>query len=272
MTGIYNRIGPELTPVVRILLILNGSVFAIQLLLSWTIGDYLTLYFGLTPDLITHRYFVWQFVTYAFLHSVQNFFHILFNMFSLWMFGSILESHWGGKNFLKFYLFSCFMGGFFPWTLHLLGWHQGTIIGASGGIYGLLVAFALIWPNQELLFMGFFPLKAKFMVVILMLVIAFSGPGGNIAHMAHAGGAIGGALYFFYYNKLKSKIPVSFSLSRYLQKRKMKKWQEEMNRKIHVREEVDLLLDKISKSGMDSLSRKEKKFLKEASSQYSSEE
>ncbi|WP_000330081.1 DUF6576 domain-containing protein, partial [Leptospira interrogans] len=75
-----------------------------------------------------------------------------------------------------------------------------------------------------------------------------------------------------YYNKLKSKIPASLSLSRYLQKRKMKKWQEEMNRKIHVREEVDQLLDKISKSGMNSLSRKEKKFLKEASSKYYSED
>ncbi len=152
------------------------------------------------------------------------------------------------------------MGGFFPWILHNVGFHQGTIIGASGGIYGLLIAFALIWPNQELLFMGFFPLKAKYMVVILMLIIAFSGSGSNIAHMAHLGGAIGGAIYFFYYNKLKSKIPASLSLSRYLQKRKMKKWQEEMNRKIHVREEVDQLLDKISKSGMNSLSRKEKNF------------
>ncbi|AKH76600.1 rhomboid family intramembrane serine protease [Leptospira interrogans] len=272
MTGIYNRIGPELTPVVRTLLILNGSIFAVQLLLSWTVGDYLTLYFGMTSDMITHHFFIWQFLTYAFLHSVQNFFHILFNMFSLWMFGSVLESYWGSRNFLKFYLFSCFMGGFFPWILHNVGFHQGTIIGASGGIYGLLIAFALIWPNQELLFMGFFPLKAKYMVVILMLIIAFSGSGSNIAHMAHLGGAIGGAIYFFYYNKLKSKIPASLSLSRYLQKRKMKKWQEEMNRKIHVREEVDQLLDKISKSGMNSLSRKEKKFLKEASSKYYSED
>lgn len=95
-------------------------------------------------------------------------------------------------------------GRLFPWILHNVGFHQGTIIGASGGIYGLLIAFALIWPNQELLFMGFFPLKAKYMVVILMLIIAFSGPGGNIAHMAHLGGAIGGGLYFLYYNKLKS--------------------------------------------------------------------
>lgn len=144
MTGIYNRIGPELTPVVRTLLILNGSIFAVQLLLSWTVGDYLTLYFGMTSDMITHRFFIWQFLTYAFLHSVQNFFHILFNMFSLWMFGSVLESYWGSRNFLKFYLFSCFMGGFFPWILHNVGFHQGTIIGASGGIYGLLIAFALI--------------------------------------------------------------------------------------------------------------------------------
>lgn len=88
MTGIYNRIGPELTPVVRTLLILNGSVFAVQLLLSWTVGDYLTLYFGMTSDMITHRFFIWQFLTYAFLHSVQNFFHILFNMF---LFGCLVR-------------------------------------------------------------------------------------------------------------------------------------------------------------------------------------
>ncbi|PJZ68649.1 rhomboid family intramembrane serine protease [Leptospira perolatii] len=280
--------GPEMTPVVRRLLFLNFGVFALEFVLRFIPGSALGLFlqiFGLTPSLVLGKFFVWQLLTYSVLHDPNSVFHILFNMLSLWMFGSTLEAYWGGRNFLKFYLFSCLGGGIVPIVAHLLDFPQGTIVGASGGIYGLLVAFALIWPNRELYFFGIFPIKAKYLILIILLLIAFTskssgvkthdgGESGGIAVTAHAGGALFGFLYFLYYNRLKNRFSFSlpsFSFSRWRQKRKMKRWQEDMKEREKAKDEVDRLLEKISQEGMDSLSRKEKKFLKDASSKYYSD-
>ncbi|EQA36970.1 peptidase, S54 family [Leptospira inadai serovar Lyme str. 10] len=266
--------GIEVTPVVRRLLFLNLGVFVLEFILKLaspqTLGLFLGI-FGLVPDFVLHKFFAWQVLTYAFLHDPNSIFHILFNMLSLWMFGSTLEAYWGSKNFLKFYLVSCIGGGILPLFAHLLGFPQGTIVGASGGLYGLLIAFALIWPNRELYYFAIFPIKAKYFVLILLLLIGFTSSSSGVAVTAHAGGALFGALYFFYNNKLKYKLGFSlpsFSLSRWFQKRKMKRWQEEMHSREKAKDEVDRLLEKISRDGMHSLSRKEKKFLKEASTKY----
>lgn len=261
------RFGPPLTPTVRLLLIINSAVFVVQFLLDMFATDYLIYFFALQPGDINHLQ-LWELITYAFLHG--SIFHLLFNMLALWMFGSELEGYWGSKTFLRFYLFSCFMGGVLTYVVHMLGFPQGIVLGASGGIFGLLIAFAMIWPNREIYFMALFPIKAKYLVLILMVIIFFSDK-GNIAHMAHFGGLIGGFLYLKFIQKMDIKLP-GFSFSRMKQKQKMRKWQEEMNQKQFIREEVDRLLDKISREGMSSLTRKEKKFLKEASGQYYSEE
>jgi len=128
------------------------------------------------------------------------------------------------------------------------------------------VGFALVWPNREILFMLFFPIKAKYFVMILMLMIALA-EGGRVAHMAHLGGAMGG-LGFYWFLIRKGSTTTSWSLSRYLQKRKFQRYQKEMNLKVDAKAEVDRILEKISKEGMNSLSRKEKSFLNEASQKY----
>ncbi|GBF49822.1 rhomboid family protein [Leptospira ryugenii] len=152
-----------------------------------------------------------------------------------------------------------------------LGFPQGIVLGASGATFGLLCAYAIIWPNREVLFMLVFPLKTKFFVLILMLMIVFS-QGGQIAHMAHLGGILGAFFLMKVYRswQSQSKQP-TWSLSRYLQKRRFQRYQEEMNKRENAKKHVDELLEKISQHGMNSLSRAEKKFLNEASQKYFNE-
>ncbi|MBK8395762.1 MAG: rhomboid family intramembrane serine protease [Leptospiraceae bacterium] len=260
------RLGPDWTPTVKILIISNVVVFILQtatyLLLNAKILEGI---FALNPNMVNHFY-VFQLVSYGFLHG--NFWHIFFNMLNLWFFGAEIENLWGQKRFLILYFLSVFGGGFLTWVIHNLGFNQGIVLGASGGVFGVMTAFALLWPNREALIWGIFPIKMKYIVPLSMMLLMFAG-GGNIAHMAHIGGILGGVGFFF--AVVKYKYNFNFSLSRYLQKRKMLQYQEEMYRRQNVKESVDELLDKISKKGMSSLSRKEKQFLKDASTKYYTE-
>jgi hypothetical protein len=192
--------------------------------------------------------------------------HLLWNMLALWMFGSQLEEIWGEQLFLKFFLFSAFMGGLLTYLVHF--WIPvGITVGASGGIYGCLIAFGMIWPNREVLMFFLFPVKAKIFVWIIMAILLFA-PGGQTAVFAHAGGLLGGFLFLRYFEFFRNQFEFRFSLSRWLQKRKFQKYQEEMMAESQAKERVDQLLDKISREGIQSLSRKEKKFLNEASQKY----
>lgn len=269
----YNiKFGPGLTPGIKGLIILNSVIFLLQNLSLMFNKIDIVPYFALNSD--TMSFFdIYQFLTYAFLHG--GIFHILLNMLALYMFGAELEIHWGKNRFLAFYLFSCIFGGVFTWVIHNTlmlppgGIGNRIIIGASGGVFGVLIAYALIWPNREVLFMFFFPMKIKYMVIILMLIIAFSLPHeSRISHITHLGGAIGGFLFFQYLNKYRYRKNFSWSLRDYLHRRKMMRLQKELYHQNNVKDRVDELLDKISKYGIDSLSRKEKQFLKEASEKY----
>ncbi|MDZ4727839.1 MAG: rhomboid family intramembrane serine protease [Leptospira sp.] len=267
--GYQLRFGPELTPTVRILLFTNGIIFLIQYVSHLILKtNAIEAFFALNPSAVMQG-FVWQLVTYSFLHG--DFMHLLMNMLTLWMFGSEVEAHYGNRPFLKFYFFCAFMGGAVTLLASLLGFPQGIVLGASGATFGLLAAYAFLWPNREIIFMLIFPLKAKFFVMILMLMIVFS-QGGHIAHMAHLGGIIGAFILIkLYHNWQSSSKPTGWSLSRYLQKRRFQRYQVEMNSRENAKKRVDELLEKISKDGMNSLSRSEKKFLNEASQKYFNE-
>jgi len=263
--GYQVRFGPPATPTVKAIIAANIGVFIIQSINHLFQNKILEYTFALTPQLV-NEFYIWQLITYSFLHA--DFFHILFNMLTLWMFGGELEILWGSKRFFSFYLFSCLMGGILTYLVDTFtGFKQGTVLGASGGIYGLLAAYAIIWPNREVLFMMIFPIKIKYMVLFLMLMIAFS-QGQNIAHMAHLGGVIGGLIYLYFIKKSNTAFSFKFSFKDYLHKRKMKRLQEELDKRVNVKEKVDELLEKISQKGMKSLTRKEKQFLNEASSKY----
>src|SRR4030042_100187 len=139
--------GQALTPAVRNLMIATGAVFLVQQMLLMTSIDlyvrYFLNYFALDPQKVWTQYYIWQLFTYIFLHG--DFFHILFNLFSLWMFGGELENYWGSRRFL-FYFFFCGIGaGIFTVLLS-----PYPVIGASGAIYAILLAFGWLFPNRPI--------------------------------------------------------------------------------------------------------------------------
>ena len=182
--------GGGITPAVKFLLIANTAVFLIQ-----TFADYrLTFIFGLVPRLVWQDFYIWQLFTYQFLHG--GLFHLLFNMLALWMFGGDLERRWGSVFFLKYYFVSAVGGGLLN-TL-LMPNQMAPSIGASGGIYGILLAYGLIYPDQIVYFYFLFPIKMKHFVWIIGAITFYSsitaGQSG-IAHLAHLGGMLFGYLY-----------------------------------------------------------------------------
>ena len=182
--------GSEITPAVKFLLIANVAVFVAQLLLPGSV----VMLLGLVPELVWERFYIWQLFTYQFFHG--GLFHILFNMLALWMFGGTLERRWGSEFFLKYYFVSV-VGGAILNTL-LVPDQFVPSIGASAGIYGLLLAYALIYPNQVIYFYFLFPMKMKHFVWIIggiALYSAMTSSQGGIAHLAHLGGMLFGYLY-----------------------------------------------------------------------------
>ncbi len=141
---------------------------------------------------------VWQLVTYLFLHSLTSFWHILFNMLTLWMFGAPIEETWGTRRFLQYY-FICGIGAGICVVLANLAFGDPyqRVIGASGAIYGLLLAYGMLFPNQTVLFSFLFPIKAKYMVMImgvLAFMASFQG-GSTVSNLAHLGGMLFGFAY-----------------------------------------------------------------------------
>ncbi|HXK28073.1 MAG TPA: rhomboid family intramembrane serine protease [Candidatus Binatia bacterium] len=182
--------GGGVTPAVKFLLIVNTAVFILQIFLD----QYLTWLFGLVPHLVWQNFYLWQLFTYQFLHG--GLFHLLFNMLALWMFGCALERRWGSEFFLKYYFVSAVGGGILN-TL-LVPDQMGPSIGASAGVYGILLAFGLIYPNQVVYLYFLFPIKMKHFVWIIGAIALYSsitsGESG-IAHLAHLGGMLFGYLY-----------------------------------------------------------------------------
>ncbi len=174
-------------------MILMGAVFLLQMLVNHRMNFYL----GLVPMWVWKKYFLWQLFTYIFLHGGIT--HILFNLFALWMFGGELENHWGPKKFL-FYFFFCGVGASLC-TVLLTPYQMVPIIGASGAIYGILLAFGWLFPNRPIFLYFLFPIPAKYMVILFGLIELFAsieGTGGGIAHLTHLGGLVFGLFYMSY--------------------------------------------------------------------------
>ena len=186
---------------VKWLLIVNTAVFILTSLFARQFGDDIRL-LELAPVAVVKHFAIWQLATYLFLHGGIT--HLLFNMLALWMFGSPLESDWGTRPFLKYY-FICGIGaGVCDVALNAAmgNWTTSTI-GASGAIYGLLLAFGVCYPDQTVL-MGFlFPIKAKYMVMIYAAIELYLSLGVNngVSNIAHLGGMVVGFVY------LKSRLP-----------------------------------------------------------------
>ncbi len=190
-SGRYVTMGPTLTPTVKNLVITCAVVFLLQMLGA---GREMVGIFGLTPYLIVSKLFLWQIGTYLFLHG--GFGHMFWNMFALWMFGCELERHWGSREFLKFFLVTGMGAG----LLSIVFQPFSTVptIGASGAVYGILMAYGLMFPERHVYLYFLFPIKVKYFVSVLgviTFVSAFSTPGSTVAHMAHLGGMLVGLFY-----------------------------------------------------------------------------
>ncbi len=153
--------------------------------------------FALQADLVIHRLYIWQLATYLFLHG--GWFHIIFNMFALWMFGSDLESKWGGRKFLFYYFLTGVGAGVLDVTLNALFVPNSMpTIGCSGAVYGLLLAYGMLFPERLIYLYMIIPIKAKWFVVVMgaiEFVSSFGGPGSGVSHFAHLGGMLFGYLY-----------------------------------------------------------------------------
>ncbi len=249
-----------MTPMIKYLLIINTGVFLFQQVLP---RDFV-IYFGLVPRLISHQFFIWQFLTYMFLHG--GLFHILFNMFALWMFGGDIERSWGSREFIKYYLLCGVGAGVINFLISINSPYP--VIGASGAIYGLLVAYAMMFPNRLIFIYGLFPIKAKYLVIgfaALEFFASWANSNDGVAHFAHLGGMLVGYIYLkgdwrlrSYLSKLKS-LKFGFSRKKTAKKGKRGKREEEILAK------VDAVLDKINLVGYHNLTSEEKKILSEAS-------
>ena len=283
-------------PVIKNLLIINVIVFLIT-----KIGYSVSVEPGLTLTDFIHEYFAlvsinsnlgihfypWQLITYQFLHA--DFGHIFWNMFGLWMFGMELEQVFGSRKFLIFYLLSGVGGGLLQLTSEF-----GITLGASGSLFGVLVAFAMMFPNRPIYIYFLFPVKAKYLIAIYIVMNFLSLGGPNVAYLAHIGGAITGFLFIMLdsgntvsFDKLGNSIKKIFSSgnsSSYTNKQKFRKpFSSGFSKKEDVKEaefydlndnsksddisqdDIDRILDKISASGYQNLTEREKKILFEAS-------
>jgi rhomboid family protein len=259
------RFGPARTPrIIKILMIVNVSIFILEKLLEsfGALGPgALSAWFGVSTEGLTRDLYVWQPVTYMFLHA--DLMHLLFNMLVLWMFGGDVEARLGPKTFLGLYLGAGICAGICYAAFALApGMVRIPCIGASGSIMGVVVFAGLLDPNRTVLFMLFFPMRLRTLIWLLVALDLFyfiTEQGGNgVANSAHLGGALFGYLHFKFAHKIDSwftRLEVKAEVGRQMKESEM-------------RAEVDRLLAKISEDGIGSLSDREKKFLNRSSGRY----
>ncbi len=200
----YGTSNQRITPVVLNLIIINALVYVAQMIMDKTTGltEYIALY-----SYQSENFRPYQLVTHMFAHSPTTLLHIIFNMYALWMFGVVLERVWGPRKFLIFY----FVCGLAAGVAQMFAMDiNGSAVGASGAIMGLLAAFAYLFPDTKFYIIPFpFPIKAKFMVAIYAAIDLFGGlhPGGadNIAHFAHLGGMVMGFILVIIWGKTDKK-------------------------------------------------------------------
>ncbi|MBU4304978.1 MAG: rhomboid family intramembrane serine protease [Candidatus Omnitrophica bacterium] len=241
---------------VRILIAINIVVFILCNFLPCFPWFFI---FGLVPSFLFTKWMLWQPVTYLFLHG--GLWHLVINMLMLWMFGMPLEEMWGSRRFLAYYFFTGIGAGIFSVLFAYNS--QIPVVGASGAIFGLLVAFSVISPESIILLFFIFPMKMKHAVVVLggiNLLGALSSGGSGIAYTAHLGGGLLGYLYLK--NEQLRFWLARFNISGMRNFFKEQRLKKERRTAQELDIEIDRILDKISLQGIGSLTRQEKKTLR----------
>jgi membrane associated rhomboid family serine protease len=186
--------GGPATRTVKALITVNVAVYVLQILFHLLRSTFLDLYFGLVPVRVTREGMLWQLGTYMFLHG--GVFHLFFNMLTLYMFGNELERYWGTRRFAGYYFVTGIGAGVCSWLVAMHSW--AVIIGASGAIYGVLLAYGLTYPNRIVYLNFLLPLKVKWLVLIMGAVAFLASIGGSepgVANIAHLSGMAVGYLY-----------------------------------------------------------------------------
>lgn len=253
----------RITPAVKLLLISNAVIYLLQMLPS--IGPFLSDWGALVPDQVYSHGQIWRIVSYMFLHSTRDIFHILLNMMGLWMFGMELEELWGRNKFLFFY-FLCGTGAALFSVFYYLvpSMRFMEIIGASGAVFGILTAYAVYFPNREVLLFFVIPMRVWVLVAgyaVLSLFLSFQA-GNTVAHLMHFGGIVVALGY----------LKTGPFLDKWLLMQKERMREEAVRERAKVNldrqrfyeDKVDPVLAKISSHGIESLTPEEKKILKEA--------
>lgn len=240
---------------VAILIILNVAILIVQLIF-YSQNINLENVLGLVPSKAIGDFYVWQFITYSFLHDTHGVLHLLLNMAVLYIFGRELEYTYGGKKFLAVYLACGIYGGLaFTVYQYIAGAIHIPVIGASGAVNGILVVYAMTWPNVTLVFP---PVKVWIFVLIYVALDFFytlANLNTGIAYADHLGGEACGFLIYL----------IEPHVEDYFFKTKAKIDRIKFLREFELQKEVDEILDKINKQGMQSLTPYEKKILDRAS-------
>lgn len=261
-----------LTTWVKRLIVANLAIFVV----TWLAGRFgvnIGSLLAFRPDSALWQ--PWTVLTYMFVHA--GFFHVLFNMLALFFFGPPLEERWGSREFIKYYLICGLGGAAFSF---LFAFHS-PVVGASAAVYGVMLAFAMNWPNSPIYIWGIFPIAAKWLVLIFVALSLFSGFNGTadgVAHFAHLGGFAAGFLYLKLdrlrsgaaarLKKLRPKphltvVPGTGTAPPPKPARRAQTGEEE-----RLLDDVDRILDKIGRTGMTSLTPEEKRLLDEVSRRY----
>ena len=264
----------SIPPVTRNLLIINVIVWLI--LRFFSRSEFL---YSILPliSIDANHFFVYQLVTSMFVHL--DFWHLFFNMFALFIFGRTMEQYWGAQRFVFYYMLTGIGAGLLQWVVCVMQGEPALIFGASGAIFGLLLAFGMTFPNAPVYLYFLIPIKAKWLVIgfgVIELVSGMSnqvGEGVNVGHFAHLGGMLFGLLLILYWRN-KYAVRRFFDIKKWFKKKPKISYYhppetdyDYNKRKKEEQEYIDRILDKIKKSGYNSLSENEKKALFNAGKQ-----
>jgi membrane associated rhomboid family serine protease len=242
-----------MTKWVRTLIIANVVVFFLQATVPQVMDG-----FAFVPMFALYR--PWTIVTYMFLHG--SFSHILFNMIALYFFGPDVEVRLGSRRFITLYMLSGICGALLSFVFA----YRAGVIGASGAIFGVTLAYATFWPRNRIMIWGIIPVEARVLVVIYAvysLWAGITGAGGNTAVFAHLGGFAGAFVYLRWIQTTQGARKFRAAVAPKVNDRALNNWKKVDPKNVHEvnRDELNRILDKVSRSGLGSLTPDERRFL-----------
>ena len=250
------------TNAIKLLVSVNFGIFLLQSL-SRSEMIFFQL-FGLVPKLIWSEFMIWQPVTYLFFHG--GIWHVLINMFVLWMFGSELERLWGKQRFLKYYFITGIGSGVMTSLFNLSS--STPVVGASGAVFGVLMAYGITYPNRTIYLYGIIPIRSMLFVIAVGLIAFVSSFDGTsrISHITHLSGMVIGYIILkrrWHFND------IWFSIRKKTLEYQIQREEKRLSHRQELENNIDKILDKINKQGFQSLSDKEEKQLYENSKSLS---